>query len=93
MLSIISDYDNDNGHIIISVMKGDITIISPTVIPGLPYLDRPNSTHLLGCDQAGLACFNGFIHSFEIHNVVLPTLDIGLKVPQIDINLSPCGPF
>ena len=61
MLSIIMDYDDVLGHIKISAFKNALNIITPSAIPGLPYLDKPGNIHLLGSNIAGNAFFNGFI--------------------------------
>ena len=72
MLTINMDYDNALGHIVISALKNGINIVMPTVEIGFPYLDRPDSTHMIGVDLPGLNFFNGFIWDFELHNIVLP---------------------
>jgi hypothetical protein len=72
MLSVIMDYDNELGHIKISAFRNDISIIMPTTTIGLPFLDKPDSTHLIGGNLPGILFFNGFFFDFEIHNIVLP---------------------
>jgi hypothetical protein len=91
MLSVVTDYDNERGEINITVIKNEVTIISPSANISLPYLDKPNSTHLIGSD--GTHSFNGFINSIEIHNVVLPTIDIEGKIPLGCQGCLACGPW
>jgi hypothetical protein len=92
LLTIIMDYDNTLGQITLSALKNGIKIIQPTAEIGLPYLDKPDSTHIIGSNLAGTNFFNGFIFDFEIHNIVLPQIDI-----EFNFNLGGptniCGPF
>jgi hypothetical protein len=66
------DHDNALGHIKLSALRNSISIIAPTSVVGLAFLDKPDSTHLLGTNIAGNAFFNGFLFDIEIHNIVLP---------------------
>jgi hypothetical protein len=91
MLSVIMDFDNTLGQINLSVLKDGITIILPTAEIGLPYLDKPDSTHFLGSNLAG-NFFNGFMFNFEIHNIVLPQIDIDLNF-SLGGPSNNCGPF
>jgi hypothetical protein len=62
MLTIINDFDNALGQINISVLMNDVSIIMPTTEIGLPFLDKPDSTHFIGCNRPGTEFFNGFIY-------------------------------
>jgi hypothetical protein len=92
MLSVIMDFDNSLGEIKLSVLRNGITIITPTAEIGLPYLDKPDSLHLLGSNLAGTNFFNGFMFDFEIHNIVLPQIDIDLNF-NLGGPSNNCGPF
>jgi hypothetical protein len=96
MLTIIMDYDSPAGKIKISALKDGLDIILPSFEVGLPYLDKEFSTHVLGARLPRLPTpnfFNGFIWDFELHNIVLPKLDIGIKFDLPSRPTNTCGPF
>jgi hypothetical protein len=92
MLTVIMDFDNVLGEINISLLKDGITIIMPTTEIGLPYLDKPDSVHLLGTNFGGIDFFNGFMFDIQIHNIVLPQIDLDLNF-SLGGPSNNCGPF
>lgn len=93
MLTITMDFDNTLGNIVISGFRNKLSIIAPTAHPGIPFLDKPDSIHVIGSNILGTNFFNGYIWDIEIHNIVLPKLDIDGLVDLKFPDLSICGPF
>jgi hypothetical protein len=96
MLSIKVDFDPALGKIAISALKDGLDIIAPTFEIARPYLDKPNSIHSLGANLPNLPTpnfFNGFLWDFELHNIALPNLDIGIKFDLPSRPSNTCGPF
>jgi hypothetical protein len=86
------DHDSKLGEIKLSILRNGITIVTPTPQIGLPFLDRPDSTHLLGANFGDIDFFNGFIFDIEIHNIILPQVEIDFKF-DFGISTNNCGPF
>ena len=93
LLTIKLDYDNELGNVLIGALKDGVDIILPTPTIGFPYLDKPDSSHVIGGNLPNIDFFNGFIWDFELHNIALPQIDIDFKFDLPGFPSNTCGPF
>jgi len=100
MLTIKVDFDPVLGKIAIGALKDGLDIILPTFEIGKPFLDKLDSIHSLGASLdlpsfPNVDFFNGFLWDFELHNIVLPKIDLDFKLdlPSPSNLTGLCGPF